>query len=536
LPNGFGGFAVAESLANAASSRFPYSELRYALAGVLQHRELQAAIDIDEAAAPQNIAAWLADSHSEFAVLWQLLRECRQRYGAIDIPRIELVAESRPSDSMEAWLWRSFRAAYAADTVVDVITARALLARILEHACVYVPTSNYWSTWRENCSPQVEANLVLADLQTLQREIDGFREGPQQQGPYTTAEFQQLVTDHEELITNVLVATQLALVGAPTKSLKTMVMLDAAISLATGTPWLNHPEWSVPRIRRVGFYSAESGPATLLHKHRLIAVAKRQNLLPNQWSEFDQSLESNLFWNDKVPDLSDVASMERFRCELERHQLDVVIVDPLSMAIGAAAKDLANMAVAGQVILNAADICRRANATLVVVHHTAGDRQRMTSGRARGPLELGDIGYPAVTNHARQWLTLNRAEAYDEQERRNELWLRIGGSGMQVGGTFRVAITEGLRHDRWEVHVEGEAARIARSRIESEQRASERDLETHRSVIEFLRQHPESSLNRMTRSGLGIGRTRLQAKLVELQSRGVVRVTDRRGGRYYSIV
>ncbi len=98
--------------------------------------------------------------------------------------------------------------------------------------------------------------------------------------------------------------------------------------------------------------------------------------------------------------------------------------DPLSMAIGAAVKDLANLAVAGQVVLKAAHICRQAGCTLVLVHHTSGDRTRMQTDRARGPLDLTDIGYPAIANHARQWITLNRAEVYDETQRCSVLWLR----------------------------------------------------------------------------------------------------------------
>ncbi len=174
-----------------------------------------------------------------------------------------------------------------------------------------------------------------------------------------------------------------------------------------------------------------------------------------------------------------------------------MILDPLSLAIGSAAKDLPNLAVGGQVILRAAAAFRRVGATLVLVHHTSGDRMRQQAGRGREPLELQDAAYPSIANHVRQWILMNRAEPYDlAGGRRSVLWARIGGSGLQQGGDFRVTIREGHCHELWDVRVESEAqfleGETARRQME--------DIEERRDhwdrVLGFLRAAPRCNFRR----------------------------------------
>ena len=412
--------------------------------------------------------------------------------------------------------------------VPDVAAVRQVIADVLELLLADKVEASVWSEWR--ASGGEPPRDIVESTREIRDAIAVFRSGGEARGPYSTEQFRGRVRQREEVITGVLVANQFALVGAATKSLKTLISLDAAISIATGTNWLGYQHWPCSRPRRVGFFSAESGAETLIHKHDLIADSKRRNLNSTQLEAFDRDLAANILWDEQVPDLSDRASLEWFRKCIADECLNVVFVDPLSMAIGSAGKELANMAVAGQVILKAAHICREANCTLVLVHHTSGDRARMQSDRARSPLELGDIGYPAVTNHARQWITLNRAEAYNETERRSVLWLRAAGSGLQTGGTFRVTVTEGHHHDRWDVAVQSEAQFVENEQSQREHQQRREDRECESRILAHLRAHPGATVSAMSRGGElpGIGARRVSHYLGVLQSRGAVRVETRR--------
>src|SRR4051812_14443919 len=63
------------------------------------------------------------------------------------------------------------------------------------------------------------------------------------------------------LIENVLVRGQPGVVGGPKKSLKTSLVIDMAVSLGTGKPFLN--TFKVPQRVRVAVLSGESGRATV---------------------------------------------------------------------------------------------------------------------------------------------------------------------------------------------------------------------------------------------------------------------------------
>jgi hypothetical protein len=77
----------------------------------------------------------------------------------------------------------------------------------------------------------------------------------------TSADLEKLDVRHRWLIKNVLVRDQPALLGGPKKSLKTSIMLDAAISLGTGKPFLG--KFEIPERVRVAVLSGESGQSTI---------------------------------------------------------------------------------------------------------------------------------------------------------------------------------------------------------------------------------------------------------------------------------
>lgn len=528
--SGWGSPSRAQSSAPLSDFHATSSErVNYALRAIARHESLTEALQFGCAEGRNPVSDALLDAgYHVQASLWAAFVSCYRRYGHLrDRNLLRLTAvEEQATYRVEQTTANELRAliddCFEGDTP-DLTAARNAVSDLLELLLVNRVEAREWAEWtsRQDRTP----NEFLPGLQVMRETIAHFRAGAEARGPYSTTQFRERVRTREEIITGVLVANQLGLIGAATKSLKTLLCEDAAISIGTGTPWLGYSHWACERTRRVGFFSAESGAETLLRKHDLIAAVKRNALPESQREAFDRNLASNILWDDQVPDLSDAASLERFRQTIARERLEVVFVDPLSMAIGAAAKDLANMSVTAQVVLRAAHICQRTNCTLILVHHTAGDRVRMASERARGPLDLADIAYPGVTNFCRQWVTLNRAEAYNEEHRRSVLWLRAAGSGLQTGGTFRVTVTEGHRHDRWDVQVETEAQSIERQRSGREQEQRQEDRADRERILEYLQLNPGATVNAMCRGGElpGIGAIRLRRFLLDLQSHGTVR-------------
>lgn len=74
------------------------------------------------------------------------------------------------------------------------------------------------------------------------------------------------------LISGILVEAQPCIVAAPKKSLKTNIMIDATLSLASGAKFLG--EFYVPEPKRVALISGESGQATIQETARRIAASK----------------------------------------------------------------------------------------------------------------------------------------------------------------------------------------------------------------------------------------------------------------------
>jgi replicative DNA helicase len=330
----------------------------------------------------------------------------------------------------------------------------------------------------------------------------------------------------------VLVEGQLAIIGGPTKSLKTLVALDMAISIATGSSFLGRSLWACDRPRKVGFFSGESGAGTLLAKFHVICGAKQSQLDPPLPAEIRDGVEAhaaaNIIWNDALPDLGSMASLRQLQRAIRQQQLDVLFLDPLFLCMGSAGKDMANAALVGQTLMNANRAVTDEGCTLILVHHPSGDKLRRTSAQARDPLELTDLAYPGVTNFCRQWLTINRAAPYEHETRRSELWLNIGGSGLQAGGIYRAAITEGFVHNLWQVRVQTQSECIERERVvrDVERRRDERDRRSR--VRRYLLAHPDGvSVRHMTRNQgelAGIGQSGIEQALRDLQGDHGLRV------------
>jgi hypothetical protein len=238
------------------------------------------------------------------------------------------------------------------------------------------------------------------------------------------------------LVKGVLVERQPMIVGAPPKTLKTSVMCDLAVSLATGTPFLGH--FAICRPVKVALFSGESGEWTLAQT--LARVCRTRGLDP------DATVGKMVVQPDGLPQLSNAAHMDYLRWMLAREGVEVFILDPLYLTLLAGMKgDLgmaSNLYAMGPLFQNVTGACLQAGATPALVHHT-----QRAAARSREPLGLEDLAYSGVAEFARQWVLMSRREDYDGgSPGSHKLWLNAGGSAGH-GGLWALDVEEGEAGD-----------------------------------------------------------------------------------------
>jgi hypothetical protein len=325
----------------------------------------------------------------------------------------------------------------------------------------------------------------------------------------------------EWLVRFLLVAGQPALIGGPSKCMKTSVALDLAISLASATDFLGHAQFRVPAPRKVAVLSGESGEAVLKETALRICKAKGLDLatLPVDWQ----------FTLPQLACPADVAELAR---GLKESKVEVAMIDPcyLCLTAGSDGKELsaANLFDIGPLLLSIAQACKDANVTPVLVHHT---KKTLTDPYV--PLELPDLAFSGFAEFGRQWVLINRREKY-QGGGDHKLWLGYGGCAGQ-GGCLAVDIAEGeLREDftgrTWGVTVkpadgvqsDDRAARLARQDRDDASKV----LATFRLMLVEAgdKNAPVPYLDLVRRSGLPNGRAKAGA--LSLENEGVIKLVD----------
>lgn len=143
-------------------------------------------------------------------------------------------------------------------------------------------------------------------------------------------------------------------ISAEDKAGKTWADLDAAVSVAGGTPWLG--VFRVPAAGPVVLFLGEGGDRKILRRLRAIATARGLSA--------DQ-LPIHLCF--RTPDLSAREHLEQMADYIAQVRPRLVIVDPLYLAArGANGADLYAMAIPLQ---DVQIVCQDAAAALIITHH-----------------------------------------------------------------------------------------------------------------------------------------------------------------------
>ena len=269
------------------------------------------------------------------------------------------------------------------------------------------------------------------------------------------------------LVKGVLPAGQICLVGGPEKGQKSNLLVDLALALAYGSRFLGRFE--VPRPVKVLLLSGETQGANLRNLLRRVRQSKGLT-----------AVNGNLTLKESLPRLASDGDLGVLRMILKEHAPDVVILDPIYLALGpddgGRPVDTHRLTVVGDVVARVGRLCLKAGATPVLAHHMAKSAQ-LRRAVEREPMQLSDLNGAGFGPVAGSWLLVNYLQPYDPNTGRCTLWLNAGGRAGH-GGLYTVRIDEGtfaegqpLNGRHWEVEVRGgqEAIRTAQEVKAAEQ-------------------------------------------------------------------
>lgn len=253
------------------------------------------------------------------------------------------------------------------------------------------------------------------------------------------------------LIEHSLVAGQPLIIAGPQKTLKTSLLIDAAISLATARYFLG--KLKANRQCRVAVMSGECGLATIQETARRVCDAAGQNLA---------DLE-NIVWSPSIPKFGSAPHLEALDKFLADDGIEVLLVDPAYLAMPS--NDAGNLMAQGELLRGMNELCHRRGVTLGLCHHT----KRNTGRDPYEPLELQDIAWAGFAEFARQWWLLNRREKYEPGSGEHRLWLSAGGSAGH-SALWALDVSEGNIADPGGRHWQVELSKPDEARKESERR------------------------------------------------------------------
>jgi hypothetical protein len=329
------------------------------------------------------------------------------------------------------------------------------IAKSLERATTYDPGYRNGSNWSGGDGGSA-ANEKPSGEQEQRPEPPPFTLGLVKTGDFF-AETYQL----EWNVKGVIVKGQACVFGGPSKTLKTSILIDAMISMASGTPFLG--QFAIPHRQRVALISGESGRPVIQANAKQVCLARS---LP--YSEAGE-----IYWGFQVPQLCNSAHLEVVAKTIRDEGIEVIAFDPLYLALlaGNSRIDPKDMFQMGPLLADVAAACQDNGATPILCHHFTKHRDDPF-----GPPDMGELAYAGIGQFMRQWMLTSRRERYNAESGLHPLYFHYGGSAGH-SGEMHIDIETGVVDEdfagrRWNVTTS--TPRQSREAREEQQKADKR--------------------------------------------------------------
>jgi hypothetical protein len=262
----------------------------------------------------------------------------------------------------------------------------------------------------------------------------------QENGAITYRRFTSADLDAGDFTTPVIVEGALwdnleAIIGGPSKALKTSIAADLALSIGFAGNFLGY--FPVVNARKVAVFSGESGLAAIQDVARRICRAAGRRLS-----------DASVDWSPDLPILGSEPHGRALAATLKDWGTEIAIFDPCYLMIESDGRE-GSMFAMGSKLRWITTVCRDCGTLPILLHHA-------TKAPLERPMELSDLAWSGFDQWAAQWLLVNRREPYDTEAGVHRLWLSCG-SRLDHTGRYAVDVMEGRRNDeggrRWDVTV-----------------------------------------------------------------------------------
>ncbi|MEI8372472.1 MAG: bifunctional DNA primase/polymerase [Planctomycetota bacterium] len=299
------------------------------------------------------------------------------------------------------------------------------------------------------------------------------------------------------LIKGVLAVRQPMIIGGRSKTLKTSIGgVDLNISLGSGTPFLGRFE---SQKVVVGFWSGESGAATIRETAKRVAAARGVDLA-----------KTLTHWNFDLPKLCNLAHLDALEATIKKYGIEVAIIDPLYLALMSpeTASGASNIFLMGSLLQGLTKLGQKTNCTIVLLHHF----RKGGAPNEDEPAGLEELSQSGVAEWARQWMLFQRRCPYRD-DGNHALWMRCGGSaghsslwGVNIDeGTIDPDTGEGRR---WEVSVSPHADARQEAQQDKENRKAadqeKREAEFRARLLSVLKTVPDGETERALTRAAGM--------------------------------